>query len=123
VEKVWLAEQKSESERKRLAELQKQLEEERQIQELRQLQAAHGQVVKTLDTTLDWMYQGPASENQSKKEAEDYLLGKIYKPKDSNTIDLSLQGDTNFLFIVLLFTDLLSLLLQSIFLQRRIILG
>jgi hypothetical protein len=103
VEKVWLAEQKSESERKRLAELQKQLEEERQIQELRQLQAAHGQVVKTLDTTLDWMYQGPASENQSKKEAEDYLLGKIYKPKDSNTIDLSLQGNRNFLFIVLLF--------------------
>jgi hypothetical protein len=63
-----------------LAELQKQINEERQIQELRALQVASGQVVKTVDTTLDWMYEGPAG--QAEQSSEEYLLGKIYKPKD-----------------------------------------
>lgn len=86
VEQVWLAEQKAEDEKKKLGELRKQIEEERQIQELRQLQVASGQVVKTVDTTLDWMYEGPAA--QSEQTAEEYLLGKVYKPKEIDQTDL-----------------------------------
>jgi len=80
VEKVWLAEKKAENEQKALMELQKQLEEERQILELRQLQAAQGQVSKTIDNSLDWMYEGPMqSAQQQQQSSEEYLLGKIYK--------------------------------------------
>ena len=78
VERVWLAEQKSENEAKKVAELQKQIDDERQIQELRQLQVASGQKVKTTDSSLDWMYQGPnASQFEKQKESEQYLLGVI----------------------------------------------
>jgi hypothetical protein len=69
------------------------LEEERQIQELRQLQAAaSGSNVKHVDTTMDWMYEGPAAANAAKQQAlsEEYLLGKIYKPQESKTFDLSI---------------------------------
>ncbi len=38
------------------------------------------------------MYQGPASEVQAQKDSEDYLLGKIYKPKESKTMDLNVPG-------------------------------
>ncbi len=95
MEKVWVAEQKAEQENKRLAELQKQLEEERQIQELRQLQAGHGQKVQNVDTSMDWMYEGPAAAQAARKQqdAEAYLLGKIYKPQESKTFDLSLSGN------------------------------
>jgi hypothetical protein len=58
VEKVWIAEQEAAKESKKLEELQKQINEERQIQELRQLQIQHGQAVKNVDTSLDWMYEG-----------------------------------------------------------------
>jgi len=94
VEKVWLAEQKSEQENKRLEELQKQLQEERQIQELRQLQATNGQKVQSVDTSMDWMYEGPAAAQaaQKQKDAEAYLLGKIYKPQEAKTFDLSVPG-------------------------------
>ena len=80
VEKVWIAEQKAEQETKKLAELQKQILEERQIQELRQLQVAHGQQVKTVDSTLDWMYQGPAGHDALVKQqtTEEYLLGNLF---------------------------------------------
>lgn len=64
-----------------LAELQKQIQEERQIQELRELQVASGQVVRNTDTTMDWMYEGPAAQQQ--QFGEDYLLGKIYKAEDN----------------------------------------
>lgn len=91
VEKVWIAEQEKDEEAKKLRELQKQLEDERQIKELRQLQAASGQTVKTIDNSLDWMYTGPASQSEQVKQAEDYLLGKIFKPKQlenqTTTID------------------------------------
>lgn len=92
MEKVWIAEQKAEQEQKKLGELQKQLQEERQIQELRQLQAQYGQQVKNVDSSLDWMYEGPASGSVKQQQSEEYLLGKIYQPKDSNTFDLSVPG-------------------------------
>jgi hypothetical protein len=95
VEKVWLAEQKLEQEKKRLIELQKQLEEERQIQELRQLQAAHGgEAAKFIDSALDWMYAGPAAgeAEKNKKEAEEFLLGKAFRAKEGKTVDLALAG-------------------------------
>lgn len=93
MEKVWLAEQKTEQENKRLAELQKQLHEERQIKELRQLQAAHGQKVQNVDTSMDWMYEGPAAAQaaQKQQDAEAFLLGKIYKP-ETKTFDLNVPG-------------------------------
>lgn len=99
VERVWLAEQKKEAENKKLAELQKQLEEERQILELRRLQAASGQAqAKTIDNSLDWMYEGPmsgaAASNAQQQSTEEYLLGKLYKPQS----DKGLQSATNDIF-------------------------
>ncbi len=79
VEKVWIAEQKADQERNKLNDLQKQLEEERQIQELRQLQAAHGHSVKSVDTSLDWMYEGPSSSSIQTIQNEEYLLGRVFK--------------------------------------------
>lgn len=86
VEQVWIAEQQQENEAKKLRELKKQIDEERQILELRQLQAASGQSVKTTDSSLDWMYQGPASQSEQQKASEDYLLGKIFKPQQKEEI-------------------------------------
>ena len=79
MEAVWLAEQKSEQEAKKLAEFQKQIGEERQIQELRNLQVQHGQTVKTMDSSMDWMYEGPAGAQAAvmNQQSEEYLLGKF----------------------------------------------
>ncbi|OQR86035.1 pre-mRNA-splicing factor CWC25-like protein [Achlya hypogyna] len=81
VEKVWKAEQKHAQEENKLLELRKNLEEERQLKELRELQAKT--TGKKLDTTqrVDWMYEGPMAASQTAKTAEDYLLGKEYKPE------------------------------------------
>jgi hypothetical protein len=54
------------------------------------LQVASGQVVKNVDTSLDWMYEGPAA--QSEQSTEEYLLGKIFKPKDNSTNQLKEIG-------------------------------
>lgn len=87
---MWIAEQKADQERKKLDELQKQLEEERQIQELRQLQVAHGQVVKTVDTSLDWMYEGPSASSVQSQQTEEYLLGKVFNQGGrGSTFDVS----------------------------------
>lgn len=91
IEEVWVAERKKDSEVKKIAELQKQVIEERQIQELRQLQVQSGQVVKTVDTSLDWMYEGPAGYSQD-KSTEEYLLGKTYEPKGEEQTDLHKLG-------------------------------
>lgn len=80
VEKVWMQEQKAAEEDKKLLDLQKQILEERQIQELRQLQVASGQQVKVVDSTLDWMYEGPSAHQD--QSTEEYLLGKMYKPQE-----------------------------------------
>lgn len=58
---------------------------------MRQLQVASGQVVKNVDTSLDWMYEGPAA--QSEQSTEEYLLGKIFKPKDNSTNQLKEIGE------------------------------
>jgi hypothetical protein len=63
------------------------LQEERQLQELRQLQAAHGQKVQHTDNSLDWMYEGPNADKIKEQEAEEYLLGKIYKQSQAKTMD------------------------------------
>tara|TARA_B110000090_G_scaffold153663_1_gene168660 strand:- start:337 stop:834 length:498 start_codon:yes stop_codon:yes gene_type:complete len=96
VEKVWKKEQVDEAEKKKVAELQKQLEEERQINDLRQMSAkAGGTVVQ--DSTMDWMYEGPAGgassssgaakeeDMVSKEEQAAYLLGKEFKGKESSS--------------------------------------
>jgi predicted ATPase len=89
-----MAEQKGEEEKKKVIELQKQIAEERQIQELRQLQVASGHVVKIVDNTLDWMYEGPAAEKIQEQSTEEYLLGKTYKPKDDKSSDLQKVGES-----------------------------
>ena len=91
VEKVWVAEHQAQEEQKKVAELQKQIMEERQIQELRKLQVASGQVVKTVDTTLDWMYEGPAAAQQ--QSSEEYLLGKVYQAKEEKVTDVHKVGN------------------------------
>ena len=96
---MWLAEQKAEEEQKRLAELQKQLQEERQILELRQLQAAHGQVTKTIDNSLDWMYEGPMSASQKQQSSEEFLLGKIYNGAADHSKAEPVQGALLNLFL------------------------
>lgn len=87
VEKVWIQEQKAAEENKRMGDLQKQIQEERQIQELRQLQVANGHSVKAVDTTLDWMYEGPSAQQQE-QTSEEYLLGKIYKPTENPAAEI-----------------------------------
>ncbi|GAB9476743.1 hypothetical protein Gpo141_00013802, partial [Globisporangium polare] len=90
--KVWIAEQKHDAEEKKLAELRKNIEEERQLQELRQLQAANGNKSAALER-VDWLYEGPMA--QSGNTAEEYLLGKEYKP-DSASSDLKQLGTTKY---------------------------
>lgn len=87
-----MAEQKGEEEKKKVIELQKQIAEERQIQELRQLQVASGHVIKIVDNTLDWMYEGPAAEKIQQQSTEEYLLGKTYKAKEESSSDLKKVG-------------------------------
>ena len=78
VERVWLAEQEKVKESKKLAELQKQIDDERQIQELRNLQVLAGnKSIKTTDSSLDWMYQGPSNQSEQLKSQEEYLLGSF----------------------------------------------
>lgn len=100
MEKVWVAEQKDDDERKRVAEFQKQLIEERQLLELRQLQASQGHVAKQTDNSLDWMYEGPGGGSQVQKDSEEYLLGKIYKPQQSKTFEVGVARKSLFTSIV-----------------------
>eukprot|EP00029_Vermamoeba_vermiformis_P008026 TRINITY_DN3641_c0_g1_i2.p3 TRINITY_DN3641_c0_g1~~TRINITY_DN3641_c0_g1_i2.p3 ORF type:complete len:173 (+),score=52.47 TRINITY_DN3641_c0_g1_i2:392-910(+) len=77
-EKVWLAEQREQDEKKRIAQLQKELQEQRQIEELKKL---HGDAVSGATTTrrqekLDWMYSEPISAGPS---TEDYMTGTKFK--------------------------------------------
>ena len=90
VEKVWLAETKLEKEKRRTEELQKKIIEERQIHELRQLQVeSSGGAVKAVDTTMDWMYEGPGSYSDTQRASEDYLLGKMIESKGNKVLRTS----------------------------------
>jgi hypothetical protein len=90
---VWIAEQKHAAEQKKVEELRKNIEEERQLQELRQLQAAGGNKAAAVER-LDWMYQGPMASDRD-KTAEEYLLGKEYKPEEVKA-DLGKLGDSKY---------------------------
>jgi hypothetical protein len=107
VERVWLAEQKADQEKKKVAELQKQIHEERQIQELRQLQIQSGKTVKSVDTTLDWMYEGAGSRVQ--QSAEEYLLGKVYKAPAEEQSDVHKLGKTSIYTVYHRFLELIFL--------------
>jgi hypothetical protein len=95
VERVWIAERKANDEKKKLDEITKQIKEEQQIQELRQLQVASGAVAKSVDTSLDWMYEGPAASSANgKQSSEEFLLGKLYKPSQSKESDIQKVSET-----------------------------
>ncbi|OQR81653.1 pre-mRNA-splicing factor CWC25 [Thraustotheca clavata] len=81
VEKVWKAEQKHAQEEQKLLELRKNIEEERQLKELRELQAKTTGDKVNQTQRVDWMYEGPMAASQAERTAEDYLLGKEYKPE------------------------------------------
>ncbi len=88
-EKVYVAEQKAAEEQKKVLELQKQIAEERELDELRRIQQLGGHKGRGTDGTLDWMYMGPAGAgNQVDENAEEYLLGKVFKPKEEEKSDL-----------------------------------
>ena len=99
VEKVWIAEKQAEDEAKRLEEFRKQIIEERQIQELRELQAKSGQVIKHVDNSMDWMYEGPASQIQTQQNSEEFLLGKIYKPKAEISNNDQFKSSNTYIYI------------------------
>ncbi|XP_077380543.1 pre-mRNA-splicing factor CWC25 homolog [Festucalex cinctus] len=71
IERVWKAEQKHESERKKIEELQKELKEERAREEMTRYAEESG-AIKKKDDRLDWMYQGPS--NQVSRD--EYLMGR-----------------------------------------------
>ena len=64
VEKVWIAEQKDEAEKKAMADLEKQIREEREINVLWQMQVDAGLKKKGTEK-LDWMYEGAVSKGPS----------------------------------------------------------
>ncbi|XP_061628210.1 pre-mRNA-splicing factor CWC25 homolog isoform X1 [Phyllopteryx taeniolatus] len=71
IERVWKAEQKHESERKKIEELQKELKEERAREEMTRYAEESG-AIKKKDDRLDWMYQGPSSQ----VSRDEYLMGR-----------------------------------------------
>lgn len=99
VEKVWIAEQKEANEAKRLEELQKQIAEERQMLELKQLQQGMGGGGggSGYAEKLDWMYEGPQAEagdgTAETAAAEEYLLGKEFKPAATPTSEVKQLGN------------------------------
>ena len=97
-EKVWIAEKEKEAEDAKIRELSRQIQQEREEEELQRIS---GNKTKRLDRGIDWMYQGGQSsgadggamtlfeEEQKKKEAEDYLLGKEYNPSNLKSGDFA----------------------------------
>jgi hypothetical protein len=97
-EKVWLAEKQKEAEDAKIRELSRQIQQEREEEELQRIS---GNRTKRLDKGIDWMYQGGQTsgsaggamtafeEEQKKKEAEEYLLGKEYNPSNLKSGDFA----------------------------------
>jgi hypothetical protein len=85
-EKVWLAEQKDLSEKKKMLELQKKLEDERKMMELHNIKDATGKYEKKAER-VDFLYRG-APEVTS----EQYLEGKAYD-FEKEEADLVTKGE------------------------------
>jgi hypothetical protein len=97
-EKVWIAEKAKEAEDAKIRELSRQIQQEREQEELERIS---GNKTKRLDRGIDWMYQGGQTsasaggamtafeEEQKKKEAEEYLLGKEYNPSNVKSGDFA----------------------------------
>lgn len=79
-ERVWLAEQEKEREKKKTELLRKQMMEEREMEELRKMQGREGGQER-----LSWMY-APVSVTQT--DADEYLMGK---PKEEDKGDEELK--------------------------------
>lgn len=82
-ERVWMAEQRRDAEKRKTAELAKQIKEEREREELDRISGKK----TTTDRGIDWMYQGSAAaENLAKEDAarrnEEFLLGKEFTGGD-----------------------------------------
>lgn len=77
-ERVWIEEQKKEAEDSKTKELAKQIQKEREEEDLDRIA---GKKSSRLDRGIDWMYQGvksEASQEDAKKQAEEYLMGKVF---------------------------------------------
>lgn len=77
-ERVWIEEQKKAAEETKTKELAKQIQQEREEEEMDRIA---GKKSNRLDRGIDWMYQGVTSEaaqEDAKKSAEDYLMGKEF---------------------------------------------
>ncbi len=83
-ERVWIAEQKVEAEKKRIEEFKRQMEEERQIEEMRRLQEAAGARVR--QDRLEWMYNAPMSAEAQGPTAEDIFSGKVGAKEEEEAI-------------------------------------
>ena len=81
MDKVWKAEQKAESEKKKIQELQKEIERERAKKEL--LDAKTGGTAPTGKESLEWMYRGVLSATTTEQE-----LSKAFETQDEKE-DLS----------------------------------
>ena len=62
-----------------------------------------GHVVKIVDNTLDWMYEGPGAERiqdiEKSKMTEEYLLGKTYQAKEEKSNDIQKVGEYFYFFL------------------------
>lgn len=111
VEEVWKREEKELEEKRKVKELQKQIDDERKIQEMRELAGlifhfntnnyfnilhliqGKAQQIKVTDNSLDWMYQGPKADDNMQNN-DDYLLGKMYVPKNEEKSDIHKLQDS-----------------------------
>eukprot|EP00158_Paraphelidium_tribonemae_P006149 Partr_v1_DN27703_c2_g1_i1_m67681 putative CWC25 spliceosome-associated protein homolog (S. cerevisiae) len=95
LERVWLAEEKVEKERKRIDVMLKERKEERERSQLRKLQEDAG-LKAAMPEKLDWMYAGVESQQSKDEEREAFLLGrKRIESSSSATGALSAAGDSN----------------------------
>ena len=88
-ERVWIEEQKKAAEDSKTQELAKQIQREREEEDLDRIA---GRKSNRLDKGIDWMYQGvksDAAQEDAKKQAEEYLLGKEFTGGPS----LQIKGD------------------------------
>ena len=81
---MWIAEQKVESEKKRIEEFKKLMEQERQVEEMRRLQESVG-ARKRVDR-VEWMYNAPMAAEPEKLTAEDIFSGRVGSKEEEEKI-------------------------------------